>query len=490
MNRKASFVPMQKKFFGNLLFLLVLNLLVKPFWILGIDRTVQNHVGYEAYGEYFALFNFSFLLNIFLDLGLTNYNNRNVAQSHVMFHKYLGTLLRLKLGLGLVYAFLTLVLGLVLGYSSSAFEFMALLALNQFLISFILFLRSNLSGLFMFKADSIMSVLDRCLLILFVGILLYYDGGSWLSIRSFILAQTAAYATVVLVLLILLFRIKEPSGAKMKSRFSVAVVRQSLPFALLVLLMTLYTKTDAVMLERMLPNGKRFTGVYAQSYRLLEALNMIAFLFSTLLLPTFSRMIKNKDSVAALCLSSSKLLSVFSFGAALLAWCFKDPIISAMYPDALERSYDIFPLLLLCIIPISGTYVYGTLLTAAGNLKWLNIMAVGGLVLNVALNLMLIPRFDVMGAVVATIVTQFATFLIQVYISRSFHKLKSALGVLVKQAIICLLVFVAHLGLMTVVGGWVSFALDAALYMGISIGLKQVELKYFWQMLRSRERAV
>lgn len=482
---------MQKKFFGNLLFLLILNLLVKPFWILGIDRAVQNHVGYEAYGEYFALFNFSFLLNIFLDLGLTNYNNRNVAQSHVMFHKYLGTLLRLKLLLGLVYAVLTLIFGFALGYDSQAFELMALLALNQFLISFILFLRSNLSGLFMFRADSIMSVLDRVLLIAFVGFLLVYKNGDWLTIKTFILAQTLAYLTVVVVLLVLLFRIREQTySSKIKSRFSIAVVKQSLPFALLVLLMTLYTKTDAVMLERMLPEGKLYTGIYAQGYRLLEALNMIAFLFSTLLLPTFSRMLKNNVSVASISLSSSKLLSVFSFGAALMACLFAKPIISALYPEAVARSFEIFPLLIICIIPISGTYVYGTLLTAAGSLKWLNIMAVGGLILNVVLNILLIPKYDVIGAVIATIVTQFVTFLAQIIISRQFHKLSSSLGVFAKQMAVVAVVGVVHWTLLSVINGWLLFAIDAILYVGISVGIKQVELKYFWQLLRSREQAV
>ena len=68
---------MQKKFVTNLGFLLLLNLLIKPFWLLGIDRAVQNTVGAESYGLYAALFNVSFLFNILLDVGITNYNNRN-----------------------------------------------------------------------------------------------------------------------------------------------------------------------------------------------------------------------------------------------------------------------------------------------------------------------------------------------------------------------------------------------------------------------------
>ncbi len=72
---------MQKKFLTNLGLLLFLNLLIKPFWVLGIDRSVQNAVGAEDFGFYFSILNFSFLFNILLDLGITNFNNRNIAQN-------------------------------------------------------------------------------------------------------------------------------------------------------------------------------------------------------------------------------------------------------------------------------------------------------------------------------------------------------------------------------------------------------------------------
>ena len=70
---------MRKNFITNIGFLLLLNLLVKPFWILGIDRSVQNAIGAEAYGTYFALFNFAFLFQVVLDFGINNYNNRQIA---------------------------------------------------------------------------------------------------------------------------------------------------------------------------------------------------------------------------------------------------------------------------------------------------------------------------------------------------------------------------------------------------------------------------
>ena len=39
---------MKRKFVINLALVLFLNLLVKPFWIFGIDRTVQNVVGADG----------------------------------------------------------------------------------------------------------------------------------------------------------------------------------------------------------------------------------------------------------------------------------------------------------------------------------------------------------------------------------------------------------------------------------------------------------
>jgi len=55
---------------------------------------------------------------------------------------------------------------------------------------------------------------------------------------------------------------------------------------------------------------------------------------------------------------------------------------------------------------MSSIYVYGTLLTAQGNLKVLNFIALGGMFLNISLNLYLIPHYGALGATIATLITQ------------------------------------------------------------------------------------
>ena len=98
---------MQRKFITNLAFLLFLNFLVKPFYILGIDAGILDRVGAETYGTYFALISLSFLLNIFLDLGINNFNTRAVSRNNQRAGEYLLNLMLLKIFLAFLYFIFT-----------------------------------------------------------------------------------------------------------------------------------------------------------------------------------------------------------------------------------------------------------------------------------------------------------------------------------------------------------------------------------------------
>jgi len=98
---------LKRKFITNLVLIILLNLLIKPLWIFGIDRNVQNLVGPAEFGLYGALLNLSFILNILLDFGITNYNNRNISQNHQLLRKYFSNIVVLRFLLAVVYAIMS-----------------------------------------------------------------------------------------------------------------------------------------------------------------------------------------------------------------------------------------------------------------------------------------------------------------------------------------------------------------------------------------------
>jgi len=126
---------LRRKFLINIVFLLLVSLIVKAFWVLGIDRTVQNIAGEEAYGFYFSLFSFSVLFTLVLDMGLSGFNNRAVSADPSRVRLYFGNVLLLRLALTAVYFAITLTVAWMLGYSTGQMSLLLVLMVNQFMAS-------------------------------------------------------------------------------------------------------------------------------------------------------------------------------------------------------------------------------------------------------------------------------------------------------------------------------------------------------------------
>ncbi len=416
---------MQRKFLTNLALVLALNLLVKPFYIFGIDAEVQVRAGTEAYGGYAALLSLSFLLNILLDLGITNWNTRNIAQHTHLMRKHVSGIVAARSLLAVLYSVGIFLAAWLLGYRGGQLQLLAILVLNQVLVSTILYLRSNIAGSQRYAQDSLLSVLDRVLLIGICAWLLWgrvYEGP--FPIEWFAWAQTAAYGITAVVALVLVARRAGGLRPRWDPVFTYSILRQSFPFALLVLLMSFYYRTDSVMLERMLPDGALQAGIYAQGFRFFEAFNMLGFLFAGLLLPMYSRMLKNKEDVGPLTGLALRLVLAGTLAVAVIGSFYAKAVMDLRYHEHTAESAPAFAVLIWCFVGVCITYIFGTLLTASGDLKTLNKLAAGGMVLNIGLNLLLIPEWHVLGAAWASLITQVLMAVAQMVVAARRYTLK------------------------------------------------------------------
>lgn len=465
---------MKREFLLNILFLLTANLLIKPFYLFGIDRGVQNAVTESEYGLYFALFNFTFLFQIVSDFGLQNYNNRNISQHRQLLPKYFANIVLLKGGLALVYLVLVLAFGWLAGYALPYFSLLLVIAGNQLLASWLLYLRSNISGLGHYRLDSLLSVTDRLLLILLCGALLWGDvlPGPF-RIEWFVWAQTIALGSTAL----LAYAIVRRQMAMLSFRFNRAMLllllKQSAPYALSVFLMTAYYRLDGIMIERMLPNGAQEAGLYASAYRLYEAFNMVGFLFASLLLPIFARMLAERQEVEGLALMSFRFIGAGALSLVAGIYFHRTGIMELLYDSGSVYSGRLLFYLTCSFAAVAGTYIFGTLLVANGNLRPLNYVFSAGLALNLGLNLLLIPDYRAEGAAIATCATQGFVLAAELWLARRLLGIRFGVGLWLR--------FAALLGLLLFIGGqpaaWLfeawpgQFLLVLVSGMGLSIGL-------------------
>jgi len=472
---------MQRKFILNLLLLIFLNLLVKPFYILGIDTEFIIRVGQASYGNYFALMNLAFLINIFLDFGIVNFNTSNIARHQQLITKHFSNILVLRMLLAIVFMIIAFLSAFILGYTGHDLTLLFLLCVNQILAGFIIYFRSNLAGLQLFAQDGMLSIIDRLMLIIMCSIILW--GGVYheaITIELFIYLQTLAYGIGAVVGFFLVLRNIFHLKLRWRPVFSFFILKKSFPYALLILLMGFYFRTDGVMLERMLENGDYEAGIYAQAFRFMEAGNMLAYLFAVLLFPMFSRLLNQKQDIAPLLSLSFRLITVGAIIVGLGGSFFSYEIMDMRYDSEIIHSANAFKYLMIGFIGISGTFVFGALLTASARLKALNIAAVGGIIVNIGLNLILIPKFKAEGAAIASMITTLLMTGIQIYLVHKLLSVKIIVSIWLKLIglLICGLVTLKLLELTSIIW-FIQLSAFAAISLLLGLLFKIISVKSF-----------
>lgn len=296
----------------------------------------------------------------------------------------------------------------------------------------------------MFKLDILFSILDKFLIILVAGAALYLPQFTGqFSLTIFVWIQVLSLSFSAILLSIIVFRKVGLTRIKWSRVFNMAIFRESYPYALLIFLMMLYNRVDAVMIERLLPGsiGKYEAGIYAQAFRLLDATLMFGMLFTNLLFPMFARQIKERVSIQPLLEIASRMLFTIAIVLAALCFHYSDELLGLIYKNNLEETSPIFQILMLSFIPISVILLVGTLLTANGNLKTLNYLSVCALLLNVLLNAFFIPNWKAEGAAFATLITQGSLALIYFYFLLKEFQLKIHFKLLISFCLLAGIVF-------------------------------------------------
>lgn len=390
-------VPFLKSFSA----LVLLNVLVKPLWIFGIDRQLQVLVGHEAYGAYFSILSIGIILSFLADAGITNMLNRQLALQEPL---HLGRLLRLKTVLVVLYAVVVAVVAALSGIRR--WDLVWLVIAIQAGTSFLLFYRNILTGHQRFTTDAWMSVLDKLLIILVAAPFLYpLFGPVTISLEVF-LSMHAAVLLVTVVIAYGFCRKYFVQGGVHPASLQ-QIIRLTLPFSVLVLLMSVHSRLDAFLLERTHPHGAYEAGVYATAYRLLDAGNTVGYLAASFLLPYIARHRAQEALVQETVTRLRHLLLLASIGVLAFEAVYAGWTTHLLY--GIDDPYH--SRVLLVTIGVLPAYylihLYGSLLNARGLFSPFIVIVVISVVANIALNLWLIPVWGALACGAAALVSQY-----------------------------------------------------------------------------------
>lgn len=390
-------MPDSKRFMGSLGLLLLLNLVIKPVWVLGIDRQVQNLTGYAVYGQYFGLFSLALVFQFLLDLGITPYFNRTVAVDAEKGPVLMSQALSMKFFLGLLYSLVVL----AIAWFTDAYRapLLWLLIALQVLSGFQMVLRAYLSASQRFTADAWVSVADKLFVVLVIGFLLWMPGlGAEITINRFVVIQIAGLALSMVLAIFFLFRQRVQLTIRPWKHFSWSILRESLPFALNIFFMTVLMRADGFILERLAPLRAYDAGTYAAAFRLNDSVNMVGYIMAGFLLPFIARQwpdAKPIRDVAGLC---RPFLMVPAILLAVAAPFVAGQINDVLYHQHEPRTAEIIRILFLCLPAYVIIQIHGTILTATGHIRDFLRVSLGFAIAMVTADLLVIPNYGVTGA--------------------------------------------------------------------------------------------
>ena len=360
-----------------------------------VESLVQDRLGHATFGVVTALTSLTMILAVLSDLGLTHFSVQRLAAEPGFMADAFPVVLPLRGGLNAVALGLMLAVGGLLGYRGSQLLVLAAVGTGLLLAQYAQFLRGTLQASQRFNTDAVLSVLEKALLLGLV--LLFLPGG--LTLERYLGARLAAAACTVVVL----YGLMRKLFGRVRYRFSWprarGLLRQSLPFALITVLYGINERVDMVMLERMA--SPQEAGYYAAAYRWVDAVMMYAWTVLPLFFVRFAAMQQQRAEQQELFWFGQRVVAVPLLLLVAFGWFNAERLfwqLTHSSPAEIARMAWCVRILFGNVLVHALFALYASLLNSTGHVRAVSRLVVVSIVLNVTLNVLLLPRFGAVAA--------------------------------------------------------------------------------------------
>lgn len=373
----------------------------------------------DSLGKYVFAFSFATIYSIIIDLGLSPVLTREIAKTKEKAEIYLSSVIVFKLIMAAI-AYLAIIISInLLGYPAITKTLVYLTGLIMVLDSFSLSFYAALRGIQNLRFEAMGAIYYQSIVIILGTLALILK----LSLPILILV----YVLASLFNFFYSFRqVKQNIGIKFKLIFDKKILKFlfiiAVPFALAGVFNRVFSYIDTILLSKLA--GDVAVGIYSIAYKLTYALQFVPAALGAALFPAMSNFYLNspenlKKSFEKSFFYLSLIALPVIFGVIALA----PEIITTLYGTRYLNSILPLQILIMAIIFIFLNYPIGALLNSCDRQK-INTANVGiAMVINIALNLILIPKLSYTGAAIAGLLGQASLFALGFYQANKIIKI-------------------------------------------------------------------
>ncbi|KZX12582.1 flippase [Methanobrevibacter curvatus] len=413
-------------------------------WIILIAR-------YLGVGE-FGIVNFSIsfagIISIAMDFGISIYTVRTLSRKPQITSRFLGVTIPLKIILSTCAMMVSFLILLIMNSDALTIEVCLIIVLQNAFIGMVNLFNGVFQAHEKMKYQAIGTIINSLFLLLGVLVSIYFNLGIVGVVISYLVASIIS---VVYGFIKANRKIVSPKF-EINTKYWKKIIILSSSFGLTAIFTSIYSLIDSVMLFNMIGNDA--VGLYSAAFKIVAVFLTIYGVYSSVVFPFMSKFFK--DSKTQLKISyrkSIKYLLLLIFPVAIALQFYSSPIISLIYGNSYEESATILNILIWSVVFIfingSSTALLNSSFLEKNVLK-INVFAC---MVNVILNLILIPKYSSIGASFATIVTGVViAILMNSLINKSVFKLeisilKDILKIIASSLILGIILYFAHLPL-------------------------------------------
>lgn len=374
---------------------------------------VSNYIlikvaGVAAYGSYVYIFNFLYLLTAFCIIGTDTLLVKKIAVSDassdhsglkgVIFFSWLLVVAGAVI-ISVISSMIASVTGIVESKALLPWQILSLLSLVM--LSVIAVNQASLQGLKRMFFSQVTEKIIRPVVVIVAALIFSYGQGV-VFLEDLVWINVAAIAVALCLTFILLWKSLPFKLSNVKAKYdSKRWINAAFSFLLLDILYMLNARADVFMLGLYRPNEE--VAVYNIALRISEVISFGLVIINFVLAPIVAALFEQRDmgKLQQLITRSARIVLYMSLPLAILIIVFRQHFLSFFDVNLLNGS---IALLILCIAQLVNVLCgsVGLLLIMTGHQKFSILSLSVGTGVNIILNLILIPRYGLMGAAIAT----------------------------------------------------------------------------------------
>lgn len=442
-------------------------------------KLTTTYLGVGGFGDYGTVLAFVYIFSVLGDFGLYSIVVRDISLPGADESRIVSGALSIRLFLGAVVLGSAYFFSLLFPYSDPVRSGILIAAAGYWFLNGVQVLVGLFQKHLWMDRVSVAEVLGRVVQLAGVFVAVKYDLG-------FLFIIGTVFWGSVFNFLMVIFYARKLVNIRLNLDWNLwkDMLKRAFPLAVSAVLVMIYFKLDTIFLSVI--KGREAVGIYSVAYKVMENLIFFPSMLVGLTMPLMSRSaFMDRAQFKSIMQRTLNFLLVAIVPIVLGIFAVSDKLITLFSEPAFHDAAPVLDILIVALAFIFLGALFSNVIIALKRQKDLAYIYLCGAVFNVAVNLVVIPRYSYFGAAYSTLATEFlVTVLMMVVVYREIKFLPS-FGNLWRTGVPGLLMF-AILSVFPFLDIFSMMIIGAAVYISASYLLGAVSKEEMKKLLQKR----